>query len=451
MKKNIYLAIALTISSFAWSQVGINTQNPQGVFNIDGKSSAATTNPTTGTPTAAQLADDFIVTASGATGIGTSPDNYAALDVKSSNKGILAPRVNLTSSTLDLNADGDNNVANQPKGLLVYNIGGSPTSLNEGYFYWNGTEWFKFDSSVGVLPEITGLNCAGATLDPGSYTATVPYLGNLRIPYTGGNGGSYDSGATITVNGLQFKLRAGKLEFGSGFLVFSVEGTPTVSSPTATTVPIQGSTGNNIVPFLTSALHCSATVGDVVQADIKTIAFAGPLTLTSDNGRAGYHFVGTTPDGKFSVRCFLPTNTAFADVNLQVRYNGGATDPATKDILSNKAYMWGGFGSTQNNQARIPKNQWAGYNGSTAALVTATGQTAANFPTWHDPGVYAGGMPEYRYYNWSEFDPTVKIFYQMEFMMGTTTPNGTANATTCPSGTCSSTKVFFHLRQITAP
>ncbi|AYN02340.1 hypothetical protein [Chryseobacterium sp. 3008163] len=77
MKNKFYIFFALTIGSLAFGQVGINTQNPQGIFNIDGGKN----NATTGTPTAVQLADDFIVTASGSTGIGTSPVASALLEL----------------------------------------------------------------------------------------------------------------------------------------------------------------------------------------------------------------------------------------------------------------------------------------------------------------------------------------------------------------------------------
>ncbi|WP_123912695.1 hypothetical protein [Chryseobacterium pennipullorum] len=54
------------------AQVGINTSNPQGVFNIDG----AKDNPATGTPNASQQANDVAVTTAGNMGIGlTAPTN----------------------------------------------------------------------------------------------------------------------------------------------------------------------------------------------------------------------------------------------------------------------------------------------------------------------------------------------------------------------------------------
>lgn len=61
-------------------------------------------------------------------------DASTILDVTSTNKGILIPRVNLTSNTLDL--DG---VSGQATGLLVYNTGN--TTVLAGFYYWDGAQW----------------------------------------------------------------------------------------------------------------------------------------------------------------------------------------------------------------------------------------------------------------------------------------------------------------------
>lgn len=158
MKKDLIVTTVLvSFAALCSAQVGINTDNPKGVLHIDGKSSATTTNPSTGTPTAIQASDDFVVTSSGATSLGTLlPDSSAMLDIYSSNKGILIPRVNLTSNTLDL--DG---VAGQATGLLVYNTGN--TTVTEGYYYWDGGQWKQM--------------LAGA-VDPAN-TATIATVGPL--------------------------------------------------------------------------------------------------------------------------------------------------------------------------------------------------------------------------------------------------------------------------------
>jgi len=66
IKPTYSLLVMLATSSFFYAQVGINTSNPQGPFHID----AGKDNPATGTPTAAQQANDFAVTATGNVGVG---------------------------------------------------------------------------------------------------------------------------------------------------------------------------------------------------------------------------------------------------------------------------------------------------------------------------------------------------------------------------------------------
>jgi len=68
MKNTIYTILSLLMSPLVFGQVGINTQNPQGVFNIDGLKD----NPVTGsahTPT--EQLNDFTVLENGYVGIGT--------------------------------------------------------------------------------------------------------------------------------------------------------------------------------------------------------------------------------------------------------------------------------------------------------------------------------------------------------------------------------------------
>lgn len=83
MKKIIILSEMLT-SSLIFSQVGINTSNPQGTFHVDG----AKDNVSTGVPTIAQQANDFVVLSNGNVGAGTvNPTNK--LDIRSTTSGAL--------------------------------------------------------------------------------------------------------------------------------------------------------------------------------------------------------------------------------------------------------------------------------------------------------------------------------------------------------------------------
>lgn len=74
---NTLFFISILFSSFTFGQVGIDTSNPQGTFHVDGGKN----NNLSGTPTAWQQADDFIVAPDGKIGIGTTTP-AAKLDLK---------------------------------------------------------------------------------------------------------------------------------------------------------------------------------------------------------------------------------------------------------------------------------------------------------------------------------------------------------------------------------
>jgi hypothetical protein len=65
---------------------------------------------------------------------GASPDGSAILDVKSGSKGMLVPRVTL-SSTSD-----QSTIPSPALSLLVYNTA-TAGDVVPGYYYWNGTKW----------------------------------------------------------------------------------------------------------------------------------------------------------------------------------------------------------------------------------------------------------------------------------------------------------------------
>lgn len=72
-------------------------------------------------------------------GIGTTaPDSSALLDVYSSNKGFLPPRVALVTTS------SPSPISTPAQGLLVYNTatsGPTPINVRPGYYYWDGNKW----------------------------------------------------------------------------------------------------------------------------------------------------------------------------------------------------------------------------------------------------------------------------------------------------------------------
>ena len=79
--KNFTIMVAMLFSmGAAYSQVGVNTTNPQGIFNVDG----AKDNSSTGVPSVTAQDNDVVIDATGKVGIGTATPG-AKLDIISNN------------------------------------------------------------------------------------------------------------------------------------------------------------------------------------------------------------------------------------------------------------------------------------------------------------------------------------------------------------------------------
>ncbi|GGF00512.1 hypothetical protein SAMN05443634_105213 [Chishuiella changwenlii] len=234
MKKILFINV-MFLSVYTFSQVGINTPMPQGILHVDAKNN----NSTTGSPTLEQQSDDFVVSANGNIGIGTTnPDTSAILELNvnqladGNKKGFLAPKLSL-KSRVDIST-----IPNPAVGLLIYNLGIEPTFTYKGYVFWNETEWRAIDGSSLAEGTIGSITCNSVTLIPSNYTTGVPYNGTMNVPYTGGNGGTYQAQTLGPINGLTASLSAGNFENGAGALSYNISGVPTVSTPNTTTFNI---------------------------------------------------------------------------------------------------------------------------------------------------------------------------------------------------------------------
>ncbi|MFI2742457.1 hypothetical protein ACG2LH_06935 [Zhouia sp. PK063] len=121
-------------------------------------------------------------------GIGTTvPDDSAVLDVTSTDKGVLLPRVALTS-----NID-EETIPNPTKSLLVYNTAtvtnqGAEHNITRGFYYWNGTEWDKFSS---------------ANAPTNKYFAEI-YKTTVQNVLSDGNATKVNFGASVYTSGVNF-------------------------------------------------------------------------------------------------------------------------------------------------------------------------------------------------------------------------------------------------------
>ena len=125
---------------------------------------------------------------------GAIPDSSAALDIISSNKGLLIPRVSLLSTT-------DSSTITHPSiSLQVYNTNASMTGGGKGFWYWDGTKWIRSISSVGADSLVVG-------------TSTSSHLYNLQVTGTIGATTSLTTPAIIggsgTTSALTYKTTTG--------------------------------------------------------------------------------------------------------------------------------------------------------------------------------------------------------------------------------------------------
>ena len=120
------------------------------------------------------------------TGIGTTtPDASAKLEVNSTNKGFLPPRIALTA----LNSASP--VTSPATGLLIFNTasaGTNPNQVTPGYYYWDGvnSKWVRLEDKADNLGNHTAtdnirLNGYYLSNDGGSEGISVDNSGNVGI------------------------------------------------------------------------------------------------------------------------------------------------------------------------------------------------------------------------------------------------------------------------------
>lgn len=175
--------------------------------DMPGRITFSTTPDNTGT-----LQERMRINNQGQVGIGTtSPVSPAILDVTSTNKGVIFPRIALSGAT-------DNITVSSPiNGIMIYNTSTTGTGINAitpGYYYWQNNRWNKFQTNgyAGVVFGVHNPTTPNhlSTLAPswqymGSYIDLPPgkwivYIYELISPNNGGaNNWDVSSNAALWV------------------------------------------------------------------------------------------------------------------------------------------------------------------------------------------------------------------------------------------------------------
>jgi hypothetical protein len=225
----------------------------------------------------------------------------ALIDMQSTNKGLLLPRVTLTGT------DDATTIGTHTEGMVVYNTvsaGSGGTAVSPGYYYNDGTQWVKIGSGGGaevdgiIGNEVLNATTNGGLLRTGSGTAADPYTLGLTAGTTNGqvykwNGTTWapgtDAGITTEADGIignevtNATTNGGLLRTGVG----------TAADPY--TLGLTAGTANGQVYTWNGTTWAPATASNIYTAD-GTLTANRTVTL----GGNALTFTGTTT-GAFSV------------------------------------------------------------------------------------------------------------------------------------------------------
>ncbi|MFN8285372.1 MAG: interleukin-like EMT inducer domain-containing protein [Chitinophagales bacterium] len=182
---NASVSLAYDVTDQRWLVTSFNNFYPKNAWSLRGNGGTNPANDYIGTSDAQDLSIRTngterikVQNSTGNVGINTSPDANAALDIASTNKGLMIPRVALISTTNPVSGS-------KPDGLMVYNTSTSGTYSIPGIYMWKGTDWVRVIENTTVSGSLQPLsNTVAGGLTTFSYnggTATQIGIANQGV------------------------------------------------------------------------------------------------------------------------------------------------------------------------------------------------------------------------------------------------------------------------------
>jgi hypothetical protein len=193
------------------------------------------------------------------------------------------------------------NIKSMKKLLFIISIIISQSQIINAQMF-GGMMIIKKPNFIGTLGAI---NCAGATRSGNLVSNMLSNNVSIQIPYTGGNGGSYNGQIvnSTSITGLTATLTAGNFVNGSGTVTYSISGTPSGTGTANFAINIGGLTctlstsvsappsfncaGTTISPnnwTLTNGSSYSGTISIPYTAVAATAGAAFPADTIQSNG-----------------------------------------------------------------------------------------------------------------------------------------------------------------------
>lgn len=284
-------------------------------------------------------------------GIGTTkPDQSAALEISSSNKGLLTPRMSLQQR---------NAIQNPATGLIIYQ-----TDLLSGFYFYDGKEWKSMTSEIGAK-SVADANNWGLTGNSGTNPSTnfigttdvqplVFKVNNTRYGFIDAT--QYQNLFFGYLSGLSTVSSGTPATLGSGSYNIALGGTALYANTTGSNNIALGhislrnnTTGTGNVGLGLSALQENTTGGN--NTAIGAGALGGNLTGSSNlaigfqalySGTGGAQNIAIGPFAGFSAtgnnNLFLGTGAGYSETGNDKLYiaNASTTTPLIYGDFSTK-------------------------------------------------------------------------------------------------------------------
>lgn len=232
---------------------------------------------------------------------GASAHASAMLDVSSSNKGILIPRIALTG------VNDNATIPGPATGLLIYNLT-LAGELTPGYYYWNGTSWTRLLN--GAAWSLTGNSGTNATTNFIGTTDNVPLnfrvnnqsagmidgVSNVFLGYQSGSSNVGNGNTAIGFNAM-YSTTTGFQNTAMGQFALGYISTGAYNTAMGSAAMMWAAAGNyNTALGFDALMHNNGYANTVVGSDAMNNNGTG-----SDNVSLGYQSLKSNDDGNKNV------------------------------------------------------------------------------------------------------------------------------------------------------